>query len=117
MAFSHIPESDDDLLAQCAVETFRSSGPGGQNVNRRETAVRLRHRPTGVVVACQAERSQYQNKRRALEILRHKLQARLRRRRPRIPTGIPKRVRETILQTKRRQAQKKFHRRKPSLED
>ena len=104
--------SDDELLAQCDVETFRSSGPGGQNVNRRETAVRLVHRPTGLAVACQQERSQYRNKQIALEILRSKLVIRRRRRRPRIATRIPRGVRERILEKKRRLGAKKRLRRR-----
>ncbi len=52
---------------------FRSSGPGGQNVNKRETAVRITHIPTGIVVAVQIQRTQQQNKEKALEILAAKL--------------------------------------------
>lgn len=68
-----IPESDDDLLAQCDVDTFRAGGPGGQHQNVTDSAVRLRHRPTGVTVTCRAQRSQYLNKMDALRRLRLKL--------------------------------------------
>ena len=55
------------------IDTFRSSGPGGQNVNKRETAIRITHTPTGIVVASQNERNQLQNKENALAILQAKL--------------------------------------------
>lgn len=55
------------------IEAVRSSGPGGQNVNKRSTAVRIVHKPTGVVVFSQTERSQSQNKEIAMEILRAKI--------------------------------------------
>ena len=117
MPLVSIPASDENLLAQCEVETFRSSGPGGQNVNRRETAVRLRHVPTGVVAASQQERSQLQNKRIALEILRHKLRNLNKRRRKRIPTAMPRGVRERILETKKLVSSKKRQRAKPAIDE
>ncbi len=60
---------DDDL----EIDFARSSGPGGQNVNKRETAVRIVHLPTKLAVHCESERSQAQNREKALEILRGKL--------------------------------------------
>ena len=113
----HIPDSDEDLLKECNVDTFRAGGKGGQHLNKTESAVRMTHLPTGTVVSCQDERSQYQNKRKCLLQLRKKLVALNYRPPKRIPTRKPRSAKEKILETKRKQSQKKQLRQKPEMDD
>src|SRR5438105_2514953 len=65
--------TDEQLLRQCAVDTYRASGPGGQKRNKTSSAVRLRHPPTGLVVIAEESRSQHENRARALRRLRQAL--------------------------------------------
>lgn len=65
--------TEAQLLAQCEVDTYRASGPGGQKRNKTSSAVRLRHLPTGLIVIAEESRSQHENKAKALKRLWHAL--------------------------------------------
>ena len=85
---------DADLLADCDVDTYRASGPGGQKRNKTESAVRLRHRPSGLSVIAEESRSQAENRARALKRLREALALRLRR--PVAEEGVPAAIQACI---------------------
>ncbi len=112
-----IPESDVELLAECDVETFRAGGRGGQHVNTTESAVRLRHRPSGATTTSQAERSQHRNKQTALKNLRRKLE-RINYRAPtRVPTRATKASKARTMKEKSARSQTKRLRAKPGSDD
>jgi protein subunit release factor A len=113
-----IPESDEALLAECEVQTFRAGGPGGQHQNVTESAVRLVHLPTGLTVTCRAQRSQHLNKTDALRRLRLKLR---RLNEPPPPPRRPTRpsraaVERRLAEKARRAAAKRLRRPPPSDE-
>ena len=86
------------------VEFYKSRGPGGQHKNKRFTAVRITHLPTGLMAVAQGERSQAQNKGMALARLKVKLAEKFKVRRLRIPTGKTRAARERILGWKKKRS-------------
>jgi protein subunit release factor B len=97
------------LKKQVVVETYRSSGPGGQRKNKVETAVRLKHLPSGITVIATEHRSQAENRKLAFERLRERLIKLNRPRRRRIPTSTP------FMAIEKRKEEKKIHSKKKRL--
>ncbi len=109
--------SDEQLLAECTVETFRAGGPGGQHQNKTESGVRLRHGPTGIVVTARESRSQHRNRARALGRLRAALKEREYTPPPRRPSKPTRAAREKRLEQKRRRSLTKKKRRRPESDE
>src|SRR5262245_44725320 len=105
------------LQAECDVETYRASGPGGQHRNKTESAVRVTHRPSGIVRVATEHRSQLRNRELALERVARALEARRRRPKPRLATKPGPAAHERRLTEKRRAAKRKRARRGPAADD
>ena len=114
-----LPADDEALLAECDVTTFRAGGPGGQYQNTTDSGVRLRHRPSGIVVVCRRERSQSHNKAICLERLRDKVARRNadEARPPRRARAVPRAEKERRLVDKARRAARKRERAAPPGDD
>ncbi|MGH7145623.1 MAG: peptide chain release factor-like protein [Planctomycetota bacterium] len=110
-------DDDEALAGQCRFEYLKGSGPGGQNRNRRMTAVRLIHEPSGLVIFSCEQRTQGENRRVALERLREKLAERNRVVLPRIPTRTPRGARRQRREDKAARARVKQNRRGPARSD
>ncbi|MDA3937629.1 MAG: peptide chain release factor-like protein [Actinomycetota bacterium] len=111
-----LPPTNVELLAECDVYTFRSSGKGGQSVNTTDSAVRLVHRPTGITVVGQRERSQYRNRQDCLRRLRLRIEDSLHKDPTRVPTRPSRRAKARRLDAKARKSTKKRMRKPPETE-
>lgn len=103
------------LAEEVEISYFKSGGPGGQKKNKTMNAVRIKHKPTGIIVVATENRSQHKNRELAWKRLIDKLHKRQQRKRPRIPTKPPAAAKEARLQQKRRISEKKAQRKPPPV--
>ena len=106
----------DELARECEIDAFHASGPGGQGVNTADSAVRMRHLPTGIVAVSSEQRSQLQNRERCLEKIHAELLRRSIPPKKRLHTRPTKASKERRLAEKRRISQNKRLRRRPEDE-
>lgn len=113
-----LPETDEALIAECRVDVFRATGPGGQGVNTTDSAVRLTHLPTGLTTTCRQERSQLRNKQICIARLRGRIEELMAPPPPpRRPTRPSRAAKERRLAEKSQRSVTKAARRAPSGED
>jgi len=101
------PDALERLARECDITAYRSSGPGGQKKNKTESSVRVKHRPSGITRVATESRSQWRNRRAALERVWMALAERRRVRTPRVPTAPRPAAIERRLAQKRRESQRK----------
>ena len=106
----------DELARGCDLQVFRATGPGGQGVNTTDSAVRLVHRATGIVVTARESRSQWQNRQSCLRKLRAELERRAKPPKHRHKTKVSRAQRERRLRDKRFRSEAKRFRRRPPEE-
>ena len=107
----------DELARQCRAEAFHASGPGGQGVNTADSAVRMRHVPTGITVVSREARSQLQNRERCLQKIRAELARRARKPKTRHATKPTRASVRKRLDEKNRHSQLKRMRRRPGMDE
>ena len=105
------PLSISALKDEVEITAFKSGGPGGQHKNKTESAVRIKHLPTGIIVVAAEHRSQFKNRETAWERLIEKLTHRRQKRKPRVPTKPSKAAKAKRLESKKQHAFKKQLRR------